>query len=139
MRVVADTNTVVSGLLWWGAPRQVLDAARSGRIDLFTSVTLLVELEEVLGRRKFAGRLKAAGITARELVLGYAALANVIEPAAIAPVVADDPDDDVVLACAVSARAEAIVSGDLHLLKLNEFQRIPIVTATELLARLPAG
>jgi len=48
MRVVADTNIVVSGLLWKGNPRRLLDAARDGTIDLFTSAVLLTELEDVL-------------------------------------------------------------------------------------------
>lgn len=52
MRVVADTNTVVSGLFWRGAPRLVLDAARQGRLTLFTTAALLLELENVLKRDK---------------------------------------------------------------------------------------
>ncbi len=44
MNVVLDTNTVISGLLWHGAPRQVLDLARSGSISLFTSPELPAEL-----------------------------------------------------------------------------------------------
>jgi putative PIN family toxin of toxin-antitoxin system len=55
MRVVADTNIVVSGLLWRGGPRQILDAARDGVIELFTSGALLDELEEVLTREKIRG------------------------------------------------------------------------------------
>jgi putative PIN family toxin of toxin-antitoxin system len=51
MRVVADTNIAVSGLLWRGNPRRVLDAARDSIIELFTSTNLLEELEDVLGRR----------------------------------------------------------------------------------------
>ena len=47
MRVVADTNIVVSGLLWRGSPRRVLDAARDSVIELFTSAELLAELEGV--------------------------------------------------------------------------------------------
>lgn len=112
MRVAADTNTVVSGLLWHGAPRQILDAARAGTVALFVSPALLVELDEVLSREKFSERLERAGVTARELVLGYAALAHRVEPAFIARTVADDPDDDAVLACAHAAQTEAIVSGD---------------------------
>jgi putative PIN family toxin of toxin-antitoxin system len=54
MRVVADTNVVVSGLLWRGNPRRVLDAARDGIIELFTSIVLLEELEDVLSRERFA-------------------------------------------------------------------------------------
>jgi len=54
MQVVADTNIVISGLLWRGNPRQILDAARDGIIGLFTSFMLLEELEDVLSREKFA-------------------------------------------------------------------------------------
>ena len=136
MRVVADTNSVVSGALWRGTPRQVLDSARAGRIRLFTSAVLLAELEDVLHRAKFARRLVDAGVTARSLVLGYAALATVVEPTATPQVIASDPDDDAVLACAVSARADVITSGDKHLLTLGEYQGIRILTVIELLALL---
>ncbi|HXG68464.1 MAG TPA: putative toxin-antitoxin system toxin component, PIN family [Blastocatellia bacterium] len=136
MRVVADTNVVVSGLLWRGNPRRVLDAARDGIIELYTSAALLEELEAVLSREKFATRLEAANLTVHELVVGYAALATVIEADAIEPVILADPDDDTVLACALAAQCEVIASGDSHLLDLKQYQGIRIVTATELLAEL---
>lgn len=136
MRVVADTNTIVSGLLWRGAPRRVLDAARSGTIRLFTSAALLVELEDVLSREKFADRLAAANVSPRELVLGYAALATIVEPAEIAPTITADPDDDAVLSCAVAAGAEVVVSGDSHLLELKRYEHISILKVPELLARI---
>ena len=136
MRVVADTNIVVSGLLWRGNPRRVLDAARDGIIELFTSPTLLEELEDVLSRKKFATRLEAAAVTVSELVVGDAALATVIEAEAIEPVILADPDDDAVLACALVAQSEVITSGDNHLLALKEHQEIRILTAAELLAEL---
>ena len=139
MRVVADTNTVVSGLLWRGNPRSVLDAARAGTLQLYTTAVLLAELDEVLQRPKFAQRLAQAGVTSQTLVLGYAALARLIEPATIAPVIVADPDDDAVLACAIAARAEVIVSGDSHLLDLKEYEKIPIVTAAQLLTRLASS
>lgn len=97
---MADTNIVVSGLLWRGKPRRVLDAARDGIIELFTSTGLLKELEDVLGREKFAPRLVAAQVTAHELMLGYAALAMAVDAPSIEPVILADPDDDAVLACA---------------------------------------
>ena len=137
MRLVADTNTVISGLLWHGAPRRLLDAARAGKVSLFTSAALLVELEDTLSRAKFAERLERAGVTRRVLVQGYATLAAVIKPAAIPPAVLADPDDDAVLACAVAAQAQAVASGDSHLLNLKTYQDIPILTVNELLALLP--
>ncbi len=134
-RVVADTNTVVSALLWRGAPRRVLDAARSGHIALFTSVALLEELQEVLGRPKFSLRLRSAEVTVRELVLGYAALTTIVSPAIIAPAVSRDRDDDMVLECAVAAGAEYIVSGDNDLLTLQAYQDILIVSADDFATR----
>ena len=136
MKVVLDTNTVISGLLWKGAPRQVLDMARGGSIQLFTSPELLTELANVLVREKFSTRLMYAGITTDELVLGYAALARVIRPRPIKPVILADPDDDHVLACARTAKVDRIVSGDSHLLGLKEYNQIRIISSNELLALL---
>ena len=136
MRVVADTNTVVSGLLWHGAPREVLDAARSAKIELFTSSILLAELEDVLGRDKLSKRLKLVGATVPELVRGYAALGKFVTPLTITPVILEDPDDDHVLACAVAAHAEVITSGDRHLLSLKTYEGIDILKPAELVARM---
>ena len=133
MKLVLDTNTVISGLLWHGAPRQVLDLARSGSIFLFTSPELLAELEDVLGRKKFAARLSVAQVAADELIYGYAALATTIRAAKIEPVIKADPDDDIVLACAVAAKAEVIASGDSHLLDLKEYAGIRILTVNQVL------
>lgn len=107
-----------------------------GIIELFTSPVLLEELEDVLSRQKFVKRLEAAQVTVRELVEGYSALANVIDAAPIEPVILSDPDDDAVLACALAADAEIIVSGDSDLLDLKEHQDIRILTATEFLSEI---
>ncbi len=136
MRVVADTNIVVSGLLWRGNPRRVLDAARDGIIELFTSTILLEELEDVLSREKFALRLEVAKVTAHDLVLGYAALAAVVEAESIEPVILADPDDDAVLACALAAQCEVITSGDSHLFDLKQYKEVRILTASELVSEL---
>ena len=136
MNVVLDTNTVISGLFWKGAPRQVLDRARSGDIILFTSLDLLDELADVLSREKFASRFVLAGTGIDELVFGYASLANLIRADEIEPVIKSDPQDDQVLACAKTANADVIVSGDNHLLALQQYQNVEILTAGQLLERL---
>ena len=136
MRVVADTNVVVSGLLWRGPSRSILDAARTGTINLFTSAVLLSELEDVLGRDKFAKRIRGVGLTARGLALDYAALVMLVKPEPIQPTVLADPDDDFVIACALTAKAECIVSGDRHLRDLREHEGIQILSASECLSRI---
>ncbi len=135
-RIVPDTNIVVSGLLWRGNPRRILDAARDRIIELYTSSVLLEELADVLSREKFADKLAAANVTVQDLVSGYIALATVIEAEPIEPVILVDPDDDAVLACALSADAEVIVSGDSDLLDLKEHKKIRILTATEFLTEI---
>jgi putative PIN family toxin of toxin-antitoxin system len=139
MRVVADTNVVVSGLLWHGSPRRVMEAARVGAIEMFSSVVLLAELEDVLHRPKFVQHLMLVGLTAHNLVLGYGALVTLVEPVQVGRVIVDDPDDDAVLECAVAAQADVIVSGDSHLLRVGAYEDIPILSAYELVSQLGSG
>jgi putative PIN family toxin of toxin-antitoxin system len=127
---------VISGLLWSGAPRQVLDAAHHDLVTLLTSPALLAELEDVLQRPKFAQRLTDAHVVAKDLVLGFSALADLVRPGSILPVVVTDPDDDEVLACALFGKVDRIVSGDTDVLKLGSYQGIPIVTAAQIIAEI---
>jgi putative PIN family toxin of toxin-antitoxin system len=127
VRVVLDTNCVISGLFWQGAPRQILDLARAGRIELYTSLHLLAELADVLKRPKFSARLRAAAADASTLVIGYAALAHVVKHPPKIPPLCRDPNDDEVLACANAANASLIISGDKDLLTLVRYKRIAIM------------
>jgi putative PIN family toxin of toxin-antitoxin system len=131
MRLVLDTNVVVSGLLWEGKPARLLDAAQTGEVEIFTSRALLAELTRILRRAKFARAIASSGVSLDDFVLGYAELATLVTPAPIPPTVLDDPDDDRVLACAIAGTAELIVSGDRDLLSLQTFRGIRIVTPAE--------
>jgi putative PIN family toxin of toxin-antitoxin system len=136
VRLVLDTNAAVSGLLWHGNPGKLIDAAQAGSLVLYASAPLLAELRGVLGRDKFAKHLQVRGLTATQIFEGYAALTAVVVPAIIPPAIIDDPDDDAVLACAVAAKADLVVSGDPHLVKLVQYEGIPIVAPAEAVERL---
>jgi putative PIN family toxin of toxin-antitoxin system len=136
VRVVADTNTIVSGLLWEGPPRELIDAARANHITLWSSVALMAELAEVIGREQFTKRIAAARLSATELVEDFSRLTRLVIPAEIEPTVAGDPDDDALLACALAAGAQLVVSGDKRLRNLKSYHGIPIVGASEALAML---
>lgn len=136
MRITADTNTVISGFFWKGNPRRILDAARDGIVDLFTTEALLTELEGVLSRRRFDKHLLVASTSVKELVHGYSALAHIVAAAPAIPVVIRDPDDDAVIACAAASESDVIVSGDGDLVSLQVYHEIRIVTATQLVAEL---
>ncbi|MGQ0710131.1 MAG: putative toxin-antitoxin system toxin component, PIN family [Rhodoferax sp.] len=140
MRLVLDTNIVASGLFWGGHPATLLNAAQLGEIDIFTSRALLAELASILPRRKFAKVIAASGLSIEELVLGYAELATVVDPVQIAPTIAADADDDQVLACALAAQADVIVSGDQHLHTLGgQYQGITIARPAEALHLIEVG
>ena len=126
MRAVLDTNVVVSGILWSGAPRSLLGLVRDGSLQLFTSEVLLAELEVTLSQRKFAKRLEAGSLTVKRVLDEYRALCVIVVPLMI-PRTSRDPDDDVVLGTALAAVAETVVSGDAHLLEVQAFREVQII------------
>jgi len=134
-RLVLDTNVVVSALLWNGPPRLLLEAADKKQIKLFTSVPLLVELADVLHRRKFRNKIAASSLAVDEIVSLYAVLTTVVRPVAIS-LVSADPDDDVVLGTALAASADFLVSGDSHLLNLKSFQGISLMNTNQAIERI---
>ncbi len=136
MRIVLDTSTLISGLLWAGVPRRLIEAAIARQLELATSGTLVVEFEEVAARPKFAARMAAQSVTPAALGERYRAIAELVVQAEINPAVTADPDDDHVLACALAARADLIVSSDSDLLNLKHYQGIPIVDPAEALRRI---
>jgi predicted nucleic acid-binding protein len=98
---------------------------------------LLAELVEVLPRAKFAKRVAAAQISVERLARRYARLARSITPAEIRPTALADIDDDAVIACALGAGADLIISGDKRLRNIKTYHGISIVSVDEVLTRLP--
>lgn len=132
MRLVLDTNIVVSGLIWGGVPRQLLDLGRDGRVTFFTSSVLLDELADVLEREKFAALLSSQGITPAFLMQRYGMLAKLVKPQPVERTVRDI-DDDAVVATALAAKADVIATGDSDLLVLHPWQGIQILNAADAL------
>ena len=135
-RLVLDANVLISGLLWTGTPNAILAAADAGRAVLVVSPSIIDEVRGVLGRPKLARRIAELGTSIDELMASLVAVVELIEQPVVEPVIAADPDDDHVIACAVTGDARSIVSGDGHLLALRRYQRIPIRTPAQALAQL---
>jgi len=124
MRIVCDTNVIVSGMLFGGHSRDILTAVAQGRVEAFTTPALLNELREVLLRRKFRLSLERVD-AAMELV--RESFTCVASPATLS-VIADDPDDNRVVEAALASRARVIVSGDNHLLSLRAWRTITVLS-----------
>ena len=104
MRVVVDTNVVISAVLWKGPPDQVLSLARSGRISIYASRALLDELNEVIRRPKFAVQVSRTGRTVDALLSDYRRLTLRARNSQLTKRISRDADDDAVLACALAAK-----------------------------------
>ena len=131
-RWVVDTNVLVSALLWQGMPGRVIElAGEEQAIQLFTSRALLDELAATLAKKKLVKQVVATGMTADELLANYRRMATTVTARSLDAQVSRDVDDDDVLACALAARADLIVSGDDDLLVLKNFNGVPIVTAAQ--------
>ena len=136
MRIVLDTNVVVSALLWGGTPYRLILAAADGNIELCTSPALLLELREVLAREHLASRLAQQRSSVEQAIGFYIELAVNVSPLVTPRVVPGDADDDHVIAAALAGKADFVVSGDRHLLSMGSHEGRPIVTAAEAAARI---
>lgn len=131
MKLVVDTNVLVSAFLWKGTPGRLIELAGEKECRLFTSRVLIDELAEVLQRKKLAKQVQATGFTAAQMLRNYQKLATTVTARRLAQQVSRDADDDAVLACALAAQVDLIVSGDDDLLVLKQFQEIRIVTPVQ--------
>lgn len=129
LKVVFDTNIFVSSIFWeHGNPHKLVELAIEGKIKVFTSAEILEELTNVLIRD-----FKEDG----ESVFMYLAFvlkyAEVVETAGKVDVVKEDADDNKIIECAIACKADCIITGDKHLLRLEEYKKTSIITAAELI------
>ena len=139
MRAVVDTNVLLSALLWSGPPHALLEQARNGTVTLISSPALLAELARVIERPKFDVILLRTNTSRVQTLAEVRLLAEVIDPPPLAQAVCRDKDDDAVLAPAIAAQADMVISGDDDLLCLSPFDGIPILTPAQALQRVLAS
>jgi putative PIN family toxin of toxin-antitoxin system len=131
VRAVIDTNVLLAALLWRGPPHALLEQVRAGTLSMVSSPALLAELADVIGRAKFDAILVKTNTSRERSLAQVRQLADVIEPPPLREPVCRDPDDDQVLALALAAKVDLIVSGDNDLLSLGSFEGIPIVAPAQ--------
>jgi putative PIN family toxin of toxin-antitoxin system len=134
-QVVLDTNVLVSALLFGGSPRKVLDMIIAGAVNCSLSLPILEELKDVLRRPKFGLSSQQTMAVVEEL----STLCAIVSPSERIRIISADPDDDRILGCALEARADLIVSGDAHLLKLGRHEGVRILNPSEFLGTMREG
>jgi len=129
MKVVVDTNVLISGVFFGGMPARVLEAWRDGKFDLVASPDILEEYRRV--GEELAVRF--TGVSLAPLLALLVMTAEIIEPPGLTEQVSRDPDDDKFIACALAGDCQCIISGDKDLLELSCYQGIKVVAPREFL------
>jgi uncharacterized protein len=136
LRVLCDTNILVSAFIAGGPPSRVIESAIDGRIELLIASPVIDELERVLTIKLGVDRDRVGEIVA---LLSELAGSRLPPPPTAPAQVTGDPDDDLILACAVRGQVDVLVSGDRrHLLPVGEYEGVRILMAQTLLAELSA-
>ena len=130
MRIVLDTNVLISALLFGGNPREILDRVTRGEVMLCLSEPILTELGNVLQRSKFG----FPHTIVNQIVTELSAISELVLPAEKIQEIKADEADNHVLGCAVEAHADYIVSGDSHLLELKKCRSIQVVSPQQFLS-----
>jgi putative PIN family toxin of toxin-antitoxin system len=128
IRIVLDTNVIVSALVFGGVPRGILELAEAGQCEFFYSAPIQTEVRRVLAE-KFDW---PPPMLQKALPVLWSA-GTLVVPRITLNAVPADPDDNRILECAVEAPAQIVVSGDHHLLDLQNYKSIPIVTPRQFL------
>ncbi len=131
IKAVLDTNVLVSALIRTGKPRALLFEMVRGNAQLILSRGVLEELAEVAADDKIRKYVKEEDVTKFLRIIN--STAKIVTIKSKFKVVKNDPSDDVFLRTAYDGGADYIVSGDKHLLSLNEFKGIKILTVSEVL------
>lgn len=126
MRAVLDTNVLISAVIATGVPHDVVVAGFEEEFEIVVSVATLVEFRETL--LKYPDRFNVDEETVQREVETVRYFAEFVDPNESIEAVADDPDDDKFIEAAVAANADYLVSGDQHLLTLESFRGVDIIT-----------
>jgi uncharacterized protein len=139
MRVVLDTNVIISGFISRrGAPGQILERWRQGAFELLVSQAILDEYQQVFQYDHLQPVLRMTEAEIVEAVERFRTLGELVEPEMSIDAVKEDADDTMFLECAVAGGADIIVSGDPHLRQLRSYEGVHILTPAAFLALLEA-
>lgn len=129
LRIVFDTNVLVSSVFWEGNESRLIELAEKGIFEAFTSPFILDEVVNVLSSVKF--QLNEDQV--ESIAEYFLSIMHIVEPRLNIDIIHDDPSDNRIIECAVSCNANIIVSGDKHLISLKKFRSIKIISSHETL------
>lgn len=133
IKALLDTNVIISGIFWKGAPFRILEAWQKRRFLLVISPPILDEYRRVLDEMTKQRPIPVLGSILEIIELH----SEMVTPVCLPERVCSDPDDDKFLEAGLAARADYVVSGDAALLKIKDHQGIQVVRPRQFLALMP--
>lgn len=127
MKVTLDTNVLVSGTFWTGDSFRILDLIDKNKLKSVTSKEIIGEYYEVISTDEIIDKIKDKGLTMLKIVHKVIKNSEIVESSIKLDIVKDDHNDNKILECAKAGKVDYIISQDEHLLKLKEFEGIPII------------
>lgn len=124
MKIIIDTNVLISGIFFTGPPYQILQGWRDGRFNLILSKEIFDEYRRVAERLS----LQFKSIDIHDILDLIAINAEFFQPIKLSQNICTDPDDEKFISCALSSNSKIIVTGDKHLLKITGYKGIEIIT-----------
>lgn len=131
IKIVLDTNVIISGLGWGGNPKKIVNFWKTGKIILCISAKVLNEYIEVLERNIIPANDYKWFI----LLIEEKKNIKIVKPKEHFDIVKEDPDDNIFLDCGVAGNVKYIITGDDHLLNLKEFKGIKILSPSKFLEK----
>ena len=123
MKIVLDTNVLISGIFFSGPPYQILKAWQEGKIQIAVSKEILVEYHRVAEELS----AKFPNIEISQILELLTIHSEMVNTQGLEVSVCEDPDDNMFISCALGSKSKIIVSGDKHLLKISGYQEIEVL------------
>jgi len=136
LKLVLDTNTIISAFFWEGNEAELFRKIEQGKANLYITIEILREVEEVIKRPKFNEVMKKAGLTPDQIMQKIVSISHLVIAPKLNIKICRDEKDNKFLECAESAKADYLISGDEDLLSLKEYKEIPIVRTRRILQLL---
>lgn len=128
-KITIDTNNLISALGWEGKSRELILKVIDNKYELIISLKQISELKKVMDYPKF----KFSEEQKKKFLKILFEISNIIDTKLKLNIVKEDPDDDIHLECGVEGKADCIISGDNHLLKIKKFRNIKIMNVNDFL------
>lgn len=133
MKVVLDTNIIISGTFWVGSSFKILEKVTNEEIKIIVSLDILKEYDKIIHSEEILKKINSDQQAKISVLYKLLSKAIIVEPKVAIEIIKDDPDDNKFLEAAIEGQAKYIISNDKHLLKLKKYNEIPIVSSEEYL------